>query len=306
MSASNQQLTVVKTTHEPPEVNLLDQIVSRMTEVVARTSPQVQPMELRSFDELERWAERAARSTMVPKDYQGKPDNIILAVQMGSELGLRPMQAVQNIAVVNGRPSIWGDAMLALCMTHPLYAGVEERVEGDGDARRGVCIVQRKGDSAKSASFSVADAKRAGLWGKGGPWTQYPDRMLQLRARGFALRDAFPDKLRGLISAEEASDYDSISAAPPPAPAPEPAREPTPLEKAEAWADDQIAKLNDARSYEAVNAIVGHPGLAKGMERLEAIGAKDAYARLESARSAAMDRAIEDSAMPSTDTTENE
>lgn len=293
------------TTADP---NLLDQIVSRMTEVVSRAPQQVQPMELRSFDELERWAERAARSSMVPKDYQAKPDNIILAVQMGSELGLRPMQSLQNIAVVNGRPSIWGDAMLALCMMHPLYAGVDERIEGEGDNRAGVCVAKRKGDAVKSAAFSVADAKRAGLWGKGGPWTQYPDRMLQLRARGFALRDAFPDKLRGLISAEEAGDYDAISAAPPATIAftPEPPREPTPLEKAEAWADDMVAKLEAARTYEAVNAIVGHPGLAKGMERLEAIGAKSAYDRLEAARTSAMERAIADSAMPTVTTTEND
>jgi hypothetical protein len=66
--------------------------------------------------------------------------------------------------------------------------------------------------------FSVADAKRAGLWGKSGPWTQYPRRMLQLRARGFALRDAFPDVLKGLVTAEEAQDY----------PANEPAKPATP------------------------------------------------------------------------------
>jgi hypothetical protein len=53
----------------------------------------------------------------------------------------------------------------------------------------------------------MADAKRAGLAGKSGPWSQYPERMLALRARGFALRNAFADALRGLITAEEAQDY---------------------------------------------------------------------------------------------------
>jgi hypothetical protein len=57
------------------------------------------------------------------------------------------------------------------------------------------------------AKFSVEDAKRAGLWGKQGPWSAYPKRMMQMRARGFALRDAFPDVLKGLITAEEAQDY---------------------------------------------------------------------------------------------------
>lgn len=159
-----------------------------------------------TFDQLETFANMAAKSALVPRDYQGKPENIMLAVQMGSEIGLAPMQALQNIAVVNGRPSVWGDAMLALCKTHPAWAGISERIEGDGDAMRGICEIQRRGDNPVSVSFSVADAKRAGLWGKPGPWTQYPQRMLQMRARGFALRDAFPDALKGLISAEEARD----------------------------------------------------------------------------------------------------
>ena len=54
--------------------------------------------------------------------------------------------------------------------------------------------------------FSVANAKTARLWGKQGPWTQYPERMLAQRARGFALRDAFPDALKGIITREEAED----------------------------------------------------------------------------------------------------
>jgi hypothetical protein len=70
------------------------------------------------------------------------------------------------------------------------------------------CRAKRRGqDAVVESRFSVDDAKRAHLWGKAGPWTQYPSRMLQLRARGFCLRDAFPDVLKGLITVEEAKDY---------------------------------------------------------------------------------------------------
>lgn len=194
--------------------NIFQELLNKVARIEARqAAPQVQPMELRTFDELERWAERAARTEMVPKSYKGKPDDIILAVQMGAELGLRPMQSLQNIACVNGRPSVWGDAMLALCMGHPLYAGIEEHVAGEGDDRTAVCVAHRKGDAPKKTSFSVAEAKRAGLF-RNEIWLKYTDRMLQMRARGFSLRDAFPDKLRGLISTEEASDYAYNSAAP--------------------------------------------------------------------------------------------
>jgi hypothetical protein len=81
-------------------------------------------------------------------------------------------------------------------------------MEGEGDSLTAVCEAKRQGYPAPSVSrFSVTDAKKASLWGKTGPWTQYPSRMLQLRARGFALRNAFADALRGLVTAEEAQDY---------------------------------------------------------------------------------------------------
>lgn len=165
--------------------------------------PVLQPQ---SFQELVRFAEMAAGSDLMPKDYRSKPANIMLAVQMGSEVGLSPMQAIQNIAVINGRPSLWGDAMLGLVRRDTKCQDVHEVIAGDGDARTATCTVKRTSSSDTVRSFSVGDAKKAGLWGKQGPWLQYPDRMLQMRARGFALRDAFPDVLRGLISAEEAAD----------------------------------------------------------------------------------------------------
>ena len=59
-------------------------------------------------------------------------------------------------------------------------------------------------------TFTVGDAIRAGLWKKAGPWTMYPKRMLQMRARSFALRDAFPDVLRGLVATEEVEDYQEV------------------------------------------------------------------------------------------------
>lgn len=159
-----------------------------------------------SFAELSQFAQMAAKSALVPRDYQGKPENVMLAVQMGSEVGLAPMQALQNIAVVNGRPAIWGDAMLGLVKASGLLTDIIEKIEGEGDAMTAICTVKRANSSPVTVSFSVADAKKAGLWGKQGPWTQYPRRMLQMRARGFACRDGFPDVLKGLISAEEAQD----------------------------------------------------------------------------------------------------
>ena len=152
-----------------------------------------------------------SKSKMVPKDYINNREGCFVAMQMGAEVGLAPMQAIQNIAVINGRPSLWGDAQLGLVRQSGLMEYIREEYEGKGDNLTAVCEVKRKDEVVPSREvFSVSDAKTAGLWGKAGPWSNYPRRMLKYRARGYALRDAFPDVLKGLnYSREEVLDMES-------------------------------------------------------------------------------------------------
>lgn len=163
---------------------------------------------LSTMDEAMRYSELLAKSQMVPKAYQGKPEDVLVAVSWGMELGLAPLQALQNIACINGKPSVYGDAAMALVQNSATCDNIEEYFEGEGTVNPvAVCVAHRKNRSPVTAKFSVEDAKRAGLWGKQGPWSAYPKRMLQMRARGFAIRDAFPDVLKGLITVEEAQDF---------------------------------------------------------------------------------------------------
>lgn len=159
-------------------------------------------VQLRSFDEMARFCKAIINSGLAPKGFNS-PEAVMVAVQHGLELGLAPMQALQSIAIVNGKPVIYGDTALALATAHPAFLDIEESVEGN----TATCVVKRRDRSAVVRTFSEADAKKAGLWGKAGPWQQYPSRMLQMRARSWALRDAFPDALRGLGIREEVQDY---------------------------------------------------------------------------------------------------
>ena len=178
-----------------------------------------------NLSEALQMADMLCKSTLIPKDFQNSPGNVLVALQWGMEIGLGPMQALQSIAVVNGRPSLWGDAVIALCRSHPICEWVTETVEGTGENMVATCTTQRRGEPEPvSRSFSFADAKRAGLIGKAGPWTQYPTRMMQLRARSWCLRDAYPDLLRGMAVAEEAQDIPTPAAAATPTPAPAPAQ----------------------------------------------------------------------------------
>jgi hypothetical protein len=164
-------------------------------------------IELESFESLYRFAQCIAASPFAPKGMEA-PEAIVVAIQLGMELGLSPMAALQNVAVVNGRPSIYGDAALALVRASGKCESYTQSISGEGDARTASVTSKRTGEQALTHTFSVAEAKKAGLWGKAGPWTQYPERMLLFRARGFNLRDNFGDVLKGLATKEEADDID--------------------------------------------------------------------------------------------------
>ena len=154
-----------------------------------------------SFDEMARFCAAVHQSRLAPKGFDS-PHAIMVAVQHGMELGLGPMTALQSIAVINGRPCLWGDAALGLAQAHPDFLDIREWTEGE----TAHCEIKRKGRTPVLRTFSDADAKAANLLGKAGPWVQYKGRMRQLRARAFALRDTFPDVLRGVAVREEQED----------------------------------------------------------------------------------------------------
>ena len=147
----------------------------------------------------------AVSGNMVPTDFQGKPEMIMAAMLRGAEIGLAPMQALSNIAVINGRASVWGDALPALMQR----AGhtIDMELSGQGDNMKATATLTR-GDNGQVVvrEFSVKDAKTAQLWTKKGPWQQYPNRMLSNRARALAIRDGAADTLMGMQIAEEMHD----------------------------------------------------------------------------------------------------
>jgi hypothetical protein len=169
---------------------------------VIRAGARPQAIVPQTMEEAYRMAIAVCKAGMAPKGMDS-PEACMIAIMHGLEIGLNPMSALQRIAVVNGRPTIWGDAAIGLVRASGLCEGIDERTEGRDADRIAICEVKRKGELPITRTFSVADAKKAGLWGKSGPWSQYPERMLQMRARAFALRDGFADVLGGLYLREE-------------------------------------------------------------------------------------------------------
>ena len=157
-----------------------------------------------------------AKGELVPKAFRNKPADVFIALAWGAELGLAPIQAINSLAVINGRPSIYGDGMMGIVLRSGLLEEMEEadNATDDKPATWATCMVKRKDSIKLTRKFTMAQAITAGLIAKSkdtgrgpGPWITYPTRMLQMRARGYALRDGFADVLRGLtLTVEEARD----------------------------------------------------------------------------------------------------
>lgn len=182
-----------------------------------------------TIEEAARLAEGIYRSGMTPESYAVKARDqngneildagattarLLIGILKGMEVGLPPITAISNIVVVNNRPSVWGDAALGLIQNSEPYAGHQEFMEGveKTDNWTATAIFQRKTPDGENIeikrTFTWAQAKAAGLTGRNGPWSKYPARMMQMRARAFAMRDGFADVLSGLSIAEEMRDVE--------------------------------------------------------------------------------------------------
>lgn len=194
---------------------------------MVNAASQVRPLQLNDMSEMWRFAQAIVRADLLPKSYGGgdaeaKASKALIALQLGAEVGLMPMQSIQSIYVINGIPTLYGDSQLALVRQSGQLEYIRERVEGDVvnmATLKAIVEVKRKGDSEPVIrEFSWADAMKAGSSNKE-TYKQHPKRMLTYRARAYALRDVFPDVLKGLTHTyEEMIDVTPQAPAATPAP----------------------------------------------------------------------------------------
>lgn len=130
-----------------------------------------------SFDPMYRLAQNLAQSDLLPKDLKGKAANVLIVMMYGQELGLSPVQSLQGIYVVNGRPSMSGQLWFSLIRK----AGHRIAVSDHTDKSCTVTITRGDSGEEHAETFTWADAERAKLTGKD-VWRQWPKRMLLWRA----------------------------------------------------------------------------------------------------------------------------
>lgn len=161
----------------------------------------------RDVDEAWRYAGMIMAARMAPPSYKSQSE-VLIGIVKGLELNMTPLTALSAICVINNRPTVWGDGAVGLLWASGKVEDFKEWEEEVDGIMTAFCEITRKGSPTPiKRSFSQADAMAAGLATKKGPWTEYPRRMRQMRARAWAIRDGFADVLTGLAITEEVLDY---------------------------------------------------------------------------------------------------
>lgn len=220
--------------------NETETAISKISKWADKPSPSdgIRPIIPQSLEETFRYAQVVCKAGLAPSSYNLDPQNknseadpqkVVIGIMKGMEVGLPPMSALSNIAIINNRPSIWGDGAIGLIQSQGLLESMEVIRHGEMAPGKEPSIADypddygytirmwRKGQSEPyEGTFTVRDAKRAHLWGNKNkkPWIEYPDRMLYNRARSYPIRDGFADVLVGLAIAEEARDIEERTEAP--------------------------------------------------------------------------------------------
>ncbi len=164
------------------------------------------------MDSLYTLAVRLAKTQAIPTHYRGKPDDTFAVMLFGAGIGMAPLQSLQNVANIHGKPSIYGSIGQALIRRSGLSKyGI--KFEFDEPTMTAKAITHRKDeDEERTYSFSQKDAELAGLWNpsKGGPWKNYPKRMLRWRAFWFLANEVYADVLQGMVGREEQDDIVTV------------------------------------------------------------------------------------------------
>lgn len=186
-----------------------------------------------TFDEAARMAKALAQSTIVPKDYQGKPENCLIALEMAQRIGASVMMVMQNLYVIQGRPS-WSSQFIISALNScgrfsPLRFELKklqkETVEYEEttwennqkkktkkkvDIENMECFAwayDSSGEKLIGPSASIRMAAQEGWYTKeGSKWQTMPELMIRYRSAAFFGRLYAPEVLNGMYTEDETYD----------------------------------------------------------------------------------------------------
>lgn len=162
-----------------------------------------------AFDQTARVAAMLAKSTIVPQNYQGKPEDCFIAVEMAARMNTSPIFVMQNLYVVKGKPSWAGQACMAMINACGKFKSVKHVYTGTkGTDNRGCYVTAVRisdGETVNGTEVTIKLAKDEG-WMTNSKWKNMPEQMLGYRAASFFARMYCPEALMGLQTYEEVLD----------------------------------------------------------------------------------------------------
>lgn len=183
---------------------------SAPVQVLEQTSAITNWLDKSSFDQLARVSAMLAKSSLVPQNYQNKPEDCLIAMDMASRIGTPPLMVMQNLYVVKGKPAWSGQACAAMVKNSGRFDALTHHRTGTKGADDRGCyytaVDKRTGETLTGVEVTVAMAKAEGWYNSNPKWKNLTEMMLMYRAASFFAKEFCPDILMGCQTYEEVED----------------------------------------------------------------------------------------------------
>lgn len=170
-----------------------------------------------NFEHAQRVAQMLASSDLVPQSFKGNIQNTMIALEMAYRIGASPLMVMQNLHVIQGKPSWSSSFIVAAINSCGKFSPLRYEVSGTGDSRKcyAWALDAKTGDRLEGPEVTMQMAKEEGWLGKpGSKWKTMPDLMIRYRAAAFFGRLYAPEIMMGMQTAEETQDVQYVSALP--------------------------------------------------------------------------------------------
>ena len=160
------------------------------------------------FQNLYNFGKMFASSSVIPQNYQQKPMDCAIAIDMANRMGVSPMFVMQNLYVVKGKPSWSGQACISMLQNYKEYKKVRPVYCGEKDTENWGCYIKVEtadGEVIKGPEVTIKMARLEG-WTSNKKWQTMPELMLAYRAAAFFARIHVPNLLMGCFVEGEAED----------------------------------------------------------------------------------------------------
>ncbi|MCL2006283.1 MAG: recombinase RecT [Planctomycetaceae bacterium] len=178
--------------------------------------------------EMERRSNMLAKSTMIPESFRNNPSNCMIALDIALRLQMNPLMIMQNLYIVQGRPSWSGQFLIACINKSGLFkTPLRFKFSGQENTDNYGCVayaIDKNGELLESTKITIGMAKAEKWWSKKvkvkrdgverieeiSKWQSMPQQMFQYRAAAFFARTYCPEITMGLMTQDEVIDIQVV------------------------------------------------------------------------------------------------